>query len=308
MNAHTPLVSVIIPTYNRSDEIAKSIESVLKQSYSNIEVIIIDDGSIDNTEELIKNIDDERVVYFYQNNQGTSSARNKGILLSNGKYIAFQDSDDEWLFDKLRRQVEILEGLGNKVAVCYCDMKRINLNGLETYWKAPHPVNTGDIISNNTLDYQVYGIGIQTVLVRKICVDEIGYFDLDLDRFIDLEWLIRLSLKFNFEYINEPLVNFYESKGISTNSKALINARKKIYSKYERELKKNNLFVISQKVRIAEAYWKDNDIKKSREFALKTIKEENKINLFFSIKLLVFILIPYRFLRNIPKEFRQYFK
>lgn len=106
-----PLVSVIVPTYNRAKHIKKAIDSALNQTYRNIEIIIIDDGSTDETKEvLLPCFSDKRIRYFYQKNQGVANARNNGIKNSEGKYIALLDSDDYWpAADKLEKQTEFLE-------------------------------------------------------------------------------------------------------------------------------------------------------------------------------------------------------
>lgn len=101
-----PLISVVIPTYNRAHYVCEAIDSVLAQTYKNIEIIAVDDGSTDNTKDIIQQYS-SRIKYIYQNNAGPSAARNNGIKQSNGDLIAFLDSDDIWLAEKLERQVEI---------------------------------------------------------------------------------------------------------------------------------------------------------------------------------------------------------
>ena len=100
-------ISVIIPTYNREQKIVKSVQSVLEQTYSNLEIIIVDDGSTDHTEQVVKEIQDERIVYIRQaENQGVSAARNIGVANATADFIAFHDSDDCWHSDKLEKQME----------------------------------------------------------------------------------------------------------------------------------------------------------------------------------------------------------
>lgn len=117
-----PLVSVIIPTYNRENYIIKTLENILHQTYKNIEVIIIDDGSIDDTngriEDFIRKKNAKNIKYYWQENSGVSSARNLGIEKSKGEFIAFQDSDDLWKADKLEKQVNCI--LQKNSNICYC--------------------------------------------------------------------------------------------------------------------------------------------------------------------------------------------
>ncbi len=126
-----PKVSVIIPTYNRRDVIMKTVESVLSQTEQDLEVIVVDDGSVDDTQSIIKNLNDDRVSYLYKTNGGPSSARNLGLSKANGKYLAFLDSDDLWPDNYLEVMVCRLESnsdLGaaySPITVVYPDGKKI---------------------------------------------------------------------------------------------------------------------------------------------------------------------------------------
>ena len=119
----SPLVSVIIPTHNRADLVPLAIQSVLQQTYTNLECIVVDDASTDNTEETVRTIIDERIIYLrHENNKHASAARNTGIKYARGEFIAFLDDDDEWLPTKLEKQVPFLLNLHEKVGMIYCWM------------------------------------------------------------------------------------------------------------------------------------------------------------------------------------------
>lgn len=121
------LISVVIPTYNRGFIIENSIRSVLNQTYKNIEVIIVDDGSTDNTEEVIKSINDKKIRYFkLKVNRGACYARNYGVSKAKGKYIAFQDSDDIFLPGKLEKQYVNL--IKNNSDLDFCRIRIVNKN------------------------------------------------------------------------------------------------------------------------------------------------------------------------------------
>ena len=112
MPEKNPTVSIIIPTYNRAHLIGRAIQSVLNQTYQNFEIIVVDDGSTDNTEEMIKEFQkhDKRIKYIrHEKNRGGAAARNTGIKVARGEYIAFQDSDDEWLPEKLEKQMDVFQ-------------------------------------------------------------------------------------------------------------------------------------------------------------------------------------------------------
>jgi len=115
-----PAVSIIIQTYNRRQSIGRSIKSVLNQTYRDFELIIVDDGSTDNTKELVADFNDERIKYVrHEENKGEAAARNTGIKAARYDYIVYQDSDDKWLPEKLARQIELLENASPEVGVIY---------------------------------------------------------------------------------------------------------------------------------------------------------------------------------------------
>ena len=131
-----PKVSVVIPTYNRAAKVQDAIESVLAQTFSDLEVIVVDDGSSDDTGKVLSEAFGDRIRYYAQANQGASVARNKGIAEARGEWIAFLDSDDLWEKDKLEWQFKALERFGPQCGGCYTDVRFFN-----------HPGNT-DHVSN----------------------------------------------------------------------------------------------------------------------------------------------------------------
>ena len=134
-------ISVIIPTYNRKEKLPACVDSVLAQTYQNIEVLVVDDASTDGTEELFREISDPRVKYLrYEENHGACYARNYGAERSDGELIAFQDSDDTWHPDKLEKQVRFLEE--TQVDMCFCGMNRIATNGNQFHFPV-HPFHLG---------------------------------------------------------------------------------------------------------------------------------------------------------------------
>src|ERR1700682_2719309 len=122
------LVSIIIPTYNRAGVICQTIDNVLAQTYPETEVIVVDDGSVDNTQEVLHKYGD-RIRVIAQSNGGPASARNRGIEVSQGEIIAFQDSDDLWKPEKIARQVALLGKYDKSVPCCLCNALMRNLYG-----------------------------------------------------------------------------------------------------------------------------------------------------------------------------------
>lgn len=198
------LVSVIMPTHNRAHLLERSMRSVLSQTYRNIELIVVDDASTDETERVVEGIEDRRVRYIrHETNRGAAAARNTGIEASSGPYIAFQDSDDEWLVQKLERQMRVLLGCGPGVDAIYCGFLLCN-SGSAVYVPGDHvKVREGDILAQLLRGNFV---STQTLLVRRACIQDAGLFDERLPRFQDWELAIRLAERTSFRLIDEPLV------------------------------------------------------------------------------------------------------
>ena len=144
-----PLVSIIIPAYNCEAYIGKCIESILIQSYKNIEIIIVNDGSVDNTEEVIKKyiLNDNRIKYFTQNNSGPSIARNKGIEKADGKYLMFIDSDDLVNYLYVERLVREIESGNYDIACCgYVDESKYGVIKLNDFWNGKGTLNKQEFL------------------------------------------------------------------------------------------------------------------------------------------------------------------
>ena len=212
------LVSAIIPTHNRSRLLNRSINSVLNQTYSAVDCIVIDDGSTDNTTEVIDEIKDDRLIFFsHKSNKGASAARNTGIRNSNGEFIAFLDDDDEWLPTKLEKQVEILRNLPSKIGMVYCWMDYFE-NGKLIY--EHHPKLRGSVFLE-VLETQRLG-GCPTLLVRKEVFDKIGLFDESLPRGNDGDFIRRVCREYEVDLVPEVLVKVHVDHGkkrISENDK-----------------------------------------------------------------------------------------
>ncbi|MGG3690175.1 glycosyltransferase family 2 protein [Caldifermentibacillus hisashii] len=224
------LVSVIIPTYNRANLILQAVKSVLNQTYKNFEIIIVDDGSSDNTEDVINVIHDNRIRYIkHAINKGASAARNTGIREAKGKYIAFQDSDDHWLPDKLEKQVKRIENTPDHVGAVFGGYWIIGKGNEKRYF--PEQVIKDGNIFHTLLKGNV--VGMPVVMIKKICFDKVGYFNETLPALEDWELLLRISRDYEFLYINEPLVTVYETENsISMHMENTVKAWKYIFDKY----------------------------------------------------------------------------
>ena len=241
-----PAVSVVLPTFNRAPTLSRAIESVLSQTFSDFELIIVDDRSTDDTPGTLRRYaSHDKIRIISQLAPGCSAARNIGVSVSRGRYIAFQDSDDEWTTEMLEKAVAALDASSPEVGVFYSDMLRVQQNGERSYWSSPD-VQKGALINEQSLDYQVAGIGMQSAVIKRECFSDIGMFDERLPRFIDLELFIRLSDRFDFIHCREPLVRYYAGTGISTDTKSQVIARSYLLEKYRDRLESNTQHVAGQ--------------------------------------------------------------
>ena len=223
-NSNTDLISVIIPTYNRAHLIKRCAESVLNQTYKNLELIIVDDGSTDNTKEVVDSLNDKRIVYVKQENQGAGAARNKGIDLAKGKYIAFQDSDDVWHLDKLEKQICVLKEKNADIVFC----KMFMFGNLR---KKIIPQNFKEgFLQEDTLPL---GISTQTLIGKKEILLN-NKFDKNVPRLQDFELALRIQKEHSIYCIDEAMVDYYLQKdSISSKPEKLLEAWKYILDKHK---------------------------------------------------------------------------
>jgi glycosyltransferase involved in cell wall biosynthesis len=271
------LVSVVIPTYNTSNFLIKAIQSVINQTYKNWELIIVDDGSTDQTRQIVEEFQkkDSRIKYFFQNNKGQGAARNLGIKNASGNYIAFLDSDDEFFENKLERVISHFEKDKN-IGFIYTDAIII---GDYLYKKRRSEIVTPysggiyiKLLFNNF-------ITTSTVIVKREVLQNCGLFDESdlLRNFEDYDLWLRIAKKYKIEYIPEVLTKYYFVPKITSWKK-----RRRAY--------KAMIYIYYKNLKIANAYEKFIVMYKLGEYLLKLIisfvmslfEDENNSN--FAIK------------------------
>ena len=202
-----PKVSVIIPTYNNARFLAEGIDSVLNQTYKDIEVIVVDDGSTDETSDIARQYGD-KVKYIRQENKGHAIARNVGLKASTGEYCAFLDADDVWYPEKTELQVRILDQ-EPQVGIVHCDQVNIDSKG----------VSLGKFVRNKRyLDGEIFKylllrkghIGTSTALFRRKCFEQLGMLDETMREYgsEDREFWLRISKNYLIRYMEDALVNY----------------------------------------------------------------------------------------------------
>ncbi|MBO0440378.1 glycosyltransferase family 2 protein [Candidatus Enterococcus ikei] len=208
------MISVIIPSYNRSDTILRAVDSVLNQTYSDIELLVVDDGSTDDTLKVLSDIKDSRLTIIKtKENNGATYARNLGIDQSKGEYIAFQDSDDLWYPNKLQKQLDFIRSSKADIVACAMKSKEVGKNsGTCTRNLGNH----GELITSADLLPQNF-ISTQTILgKKKVFLEE--KFDEQIPRYQDWELMLRITKKFKVYFDNEVLVDqFIQKDSITKN-------------------------------------------------------------------------------------------
>lgn len=210
------LVSVIIPAFNRAHTIKRAIDSVRGQSYKNIEVIVVDDCSTDGTIECVQKWygDADWLLYVINDeNVGAAASRNIGVQYAHGDYIAFQDSDDEWMPDKLECQMRLMDKSPDDVGMIYCCMER--RMGEEVYDVWPPAEAPMEVKSGNMLKTLLLGpvISTQTMLIDKQAFLDCGGFDVGLKVMEDYEFSVRFARTYRIGLVDKTLVIQHESAG-----------------------------------------------------------------------------------------------
>ena len=304
------MVSVVIPTYNRADYISRAVDSVLTQTYKNVEIIVVDDGSTDNTHHILKHYMD-KIHYIHQENSGVEAARNAGIRSSSGRWIAFLDSDDYWLPEKLRIQVDCIKK--EKVRVCFTNIIYSNETAKNTYelckkeYTLYEPL---EVIKHNTFY-------VQTMVIEKSLLREVGKFDENLSVAGDTLMIFQIALqvpKFAFIEKQMTVIERAESRNglmaddVKTRRRQAWEGPYIFFQLYNRCDPKNKklvkwirnglssyLFLKAQKFLSEENKWG------ARRFAMDSMYFGG--NIFRKIKCLIIIIFPSIIKRRIKHKF-----
>jgi glycosyltransferase involved in cell wall biosynthesis len=201
----SPLVSVIIPNYNYANYLPEAVDSVLNQTYPNIELIVVDDGSSDNSKEVLASYG-ERVVAVFQENQGVSATRNNGVAVSRGELIAFLDADDVWLPTKIEKQVQRFVS-DTTLGLVHVGVDEVDPDGnsLITRLEGLEGRVAGDLLMLKS--QSIFGGGSGLMVPRKV-FDEVGGFDLRLSTSADWDMFYQISERYAVGFVAEILVKY----------------------------------------------------------------------------------------------------
>jgi len=242
-----PKVSIIIPTYQHADFVGEAIDSALAQTYTDYEIILVDDGSTDGTREIVVAYGNQ-IKYIYQDNRGLPAARNTGILASKGQYLSFLDADDVWLPNKLKLEVEFLDTHPSVKLVC---------SNYSYFGSRKGPKRTGFEGITLTSGYGLKELFFKNpilpsaVLVRKSCFEKVGLFDESMVQCEDLDMWLRIAAHFEVGYIDTPLVKYrLHEKNMhlktAENSEAFIAVQTKCLESNKLILNKSDLKIMRE--------------------------------------------------------------
>jgi glycosyltransferase involved in cell wall biosynthesis len=206
---NSPKVSVVVPIFNSERTLTRAIDSVLAQTLSDWEIILVDDGSTDGTADLIAQTKLDRVTHIrHPQNRGAAAARNSGIAAARGRWIAFLDSDDVWKPDKLERQIAALERHGDQNVMGCATGYSLHKNGRD--------LTVSLRMAANQFRHQIlYGCTISpgtTLLVERSVFDEIGMFNPALRKLEDWDWLLRFAERYELLFVPDVLAEIYATK------------------------------------------------------------------------------------------------
>lgn len=267
------LISVVIPTYNREATIKATLESILQQTYRNLEILVVDDASNDNTGKVIRSINDPRIYYFKNKKQmGANISRNIGIEHAKGKLIAFCDSADTWAAEKLEKQLQIMQETSAEIIFCAEEV-----TDKKNTYIIPFATQKAMVLQDRLLELlsSENCIDTSTLLVEKKCFDEVGIFNLELPRLQEYEWMIRAAQKFRVAYLDEVLVSaFIRGDSISSDMTKLLRAVPIIYREHYGFLKsfrKQTDFLLSPVRKLSQSHAPFEEYEKYFNLLEKTV-------------------------------------
>lgn len=278
------LVSAILTTYNRERSIVeRALGSILNQTYPNIEIIVIDDSSPDfsdrdSIEALVSELTKNRALYIrHKSNFGACAARNTGLIHAKGEFVAYLDDDDEWLPNKIEKQIVRFDD--PNIALVYCGSQSINDNDGTTHIRKT--LYFSGNVYNELMRRNFVG-STSFPLIRKNCLEEIGGFDVEMQSSQDYDVWLRLALKYAVEYVPEPLVVYHNHVGdrISLNLQKRIAGKERINFKHAKYINENDEVWWYRNISLTPYYAKTGSINQAIILWMKVILRcPGKVNL-----------------------------
>ncbi len=291
-----PLVTVVIPVFNRERTVVAAIESVLRQTYQSIEVIVVDDASTDGSIDAVRSVSDPRVrLVEAGTNRGAPGARNLGIATATGEFVAFQDSDDEWLPTKLQRQMDLFE---SRVVAVYCGMAIVEPQGsgrINVRYNPPSniPNPSGDLL-NLLLESSI--VSTQTLVVRRNALDVVDGFDESLPATEDWDLAIRLAKIGPIIFVDDLLVvQRFSANSLTRNAASRLSALQQVVEKHLDEYQLRPRVLARRYYELAGGHRQFGNLRRAAGFLRKARQADRS---FYRVWLGYLLLASHRLLRR----------
>ncbi|MEA2112499.1 MAG: glycosyltransferase family A protein [Patescibacteria group bacterium] len=272
-----PKVTAVIVTYNRPDFVKESIQSVLNQTFTDFELIVVDNGVKIPAKDIVENFNDSRIRYI-QNDKNTDCAGGKNIGMKNarGEFVAFLDDDDTWFPEKLRLQIDAFEK-NQEAGFCFTAVTQVYEHGA-----------IDSIVPSGMDNYyeralaKFSGFLAVTLMVKKKVFEDIGYMDELFPSHTDIEWIIRIANKYKGIGINKPLVRVMslDHQQMGKNLDRRIKGREMILNKFKKEFEERPKVLAKHLLMLGKYYRNDGQYKKAKEIFKKVYQMEFKVSVF----------------------------
>jgi glycosyltransferase involved in cell wall biosynthesis len=296
-SSQAPLITVIIPTYNRAGLLGRAIRSVLKQSFERFELIVADDSSTDATEAVVSRFSDPRIVFIRRStNGGNAAARNTGILAARGEYICFLDSDDEFLPGYFEAVTTVLEDSPEGVGFAWVGRYLVTPGSDGDEWITERPPPGKDVEDEYlSFLYRFRGGTSRGLVVKRRCFEEIGLFDERLRAAVDTDLVLRLVQRYSYIEIETPYVCFHQHAGerVSQNSSYKAHAYTLLIEKHRAALEANPDLWVQFHNRTARFFYQAGDRASGRSYAMAALKR-NRLHLRSWALMLLHEVLGYR--------------
>jgi glycosyltransferase involved in cell wall biosynthesis len=301
-------VSVVIPTCNRASFLKAAIQSVLNQTFRDFEIIVVDDASEDETPEVIRSFTDPRIrCVRHEANKGQGVTRNDGIRCASGDYIALLDDDDEWLPEKLKKQVSMLDSSPSRVGLIYTGFYRVEgliKRVIDQFIPQKHGYLYEDLWAQNWIKT------CSTVLLRRQCFEKAGFFDEELPSAADYDMWLRISKEFEIEYVAEPLVYYtVHDNRISTNHESKVRGLEALLRKHAPEFARDRQGYSQKYLSLGINYCFVGNIKKGRKAFVQAIRlYPFEIRHYYNFSLSLLGENSFRYLKRIRDRYSMLFR
>lgn len=273
-----PIVSVVIPVHSKGLFIKNSVDSVLKQSFQDFEIIIVDNSEMNNIRHVLDTYEDNRIMYFCKEKIGLNAARNFGIKKSNGQYIALLDADNVWLPEKLEKQVDILEKKPD-IGLVYCGTILIDENN-NIIDEEPLVTRKGYIFNRLVINNFLHNASV--AVFRKECLEKTGMFDETIEKMTDWEFYLRFSINYKFWGLEERLVQYRILEKVKSNDFEFFETSgfkilNKIFQRTDIDIKHlkhiNSAYAMRYRY-IGKKYFENECFEKSRGYFQEALKRD----------------------------------